>query len=127
LAVAVTREQVIEYLSALPPERLRELIAELEDIWGIEQSAGSPPVDDGEMFLLTNVGPVEWDVVLLEPGPQRIAIIRAVRESSPSLSLGEARALVDAAPVAVREGLDRYDAHVLLERLRALGAVAELR
>ena len=126
-AVAVTREQVIEYLSALTPERLRDLIVELEDIWGIERSVCSPSGDDSEVFLLTNVGPVAWEVVLLEPGPQRVAVIRAVREGSPSLSLGEARALVDSVPVAVREGLDRYEAHELLERLRALGAVVELR
>lgn len=125
MAVALTREQVVDYLSALPPQRVRELIGELEELWGIARPV-NPPRDDDDMFRTSNPGPVEWDVVLIEPGPQRIAVIRAVREIS-SLSLGEARTLVDSVPIVVGEGLDRYDAHVLLERLRALGAVAELR
>ena len=53
-------------------------------------------------------------------------MIVAVREGS-SLSLGEARALVDAAPATVREQLTRWEAHELVERLRALGATVELR
>ena len=68
--MALTREQVVAYLSALSPAELHELIR---------------------------------------------------------LSLGEARALVDAAPVTVREELTRWEAGELVERLRALGATVELR
>lgn len=126
--MALTREQVVAYLSALSPAELHELIRELEHIWGLERSVGSPSPsgEHREMFMVSNLGPEGWDVVLLEVGPQRIAMIVALREGS-NLSLGEARALVDAAPVTVREELTRWEAGELVERLRAVGATVELR
>jgi large subunit ribosomal protein L7/L12 len=126
--VAITREQVIDYLSALSPERTRELISELEELWGIARPRYPEHILD-RFFRTSNPGPITlgWDLVLLEPGPQRIAVIRAMCELSQGLSLGEARTLVDSAPVVIREALDRHDANALLERLRALGAAAELR
>jgi large subunit ribosomal protein L7/L12 len=68
----------------------------------------------------------EWRVVLLDVGPQRVAVMKVLRELL-NLPLRETKALVDAPPVAVGEDLDREAAEHLHERLLAAGAAAEVR
>ncbi len=68
----------------------------------------------------------EFDVILKEIGPNKINVIKAVREVT-TLGLKEAKDLVEAAPKAVKEAIAKADAEALLKKLQDAGAVAEIR
>ena len=68
----------------------------------------------------------EFDVILKSPGSGKIAVIKAVREAT-GLGLKEAKAVVDGAPKAVKEGVSKEDAEALKEKLEAAGAEVELK
>ena len=68
----------------------------------------------------------EFTLVLKEIGANKIAVIKAVREIT-GLGLSEAKAVVDGAPSNVKEGLAKEAANEALEKLKAAGAVAELK
>ena len=68
----------------------------------------------------------EFDVVLTAAGAQKIAVIKAVREAT-GLGLAEAKALVDGAPKAVKEGVSKDDAEALKAKLEEAGATVELK
>jgi large subunit ribosomal protein L7/L12 len=128
LAVAISREQVIEYLSALSPSALHDLMLELEDLWGIER----PGIGPQYVTLGAPLWPPdsEWEpefsVILREVGPHRVAVIRTVRAGL-NVSISEARALVDSAPVTLREHLNHYEVEQLHNALRAVGAEVDVR
>lgn len=124
--VPVTREQVVDYLTALSPEQLRELIVELEDLWSIERPATVEPRYVTMGVALDGPELPVWSVILLDTGPQRIAVVKALREHS-ARSLSELKALVDAAPSEIAIELPRTEAEALHDRLVALGAKVELR
>ena len=72
------------------------------------------------------VGPVEVSVILKEVGPSKVQVIKAVRELT-GLGLVEAKALVDAAPTAVKEGASVEAAAEVKAKLEAAGAVVEIK
>ena len=68
----------------------------------------------------------EFDVVLTSAGAQKIAVIKAVREAT-GLGLAEAKAMVDGAPKAIKEGVSKDDAEALKAKLEEAGASVELK
>ncbi|MDQ7013604.1 MAG: 50S ribosomal protein L7/L12 [Planctomycetota bacterium] len=99
----------------------------LKDAYGIEPAAGGavmmagPAAGGGEAAEQT-----EFDVILKNPGGEKIKVIKLVREAT-GLGLKEAKAIVDAAPKAIKEGLGKEEAEKLLESLKEAGADAELK
>ncbi len=128
--MTVTREAVVAFLDGLSTLELAELIAALQERLGVrlEEAAvrvvmGAAPV---QVVMGAEPESTEFDVVLEDFGGDKVAVIRALRELSP-IGLREAKALVESAPVKVREFLPREEAKAIAERLRAAGARVSVR
>jgi large subunit ribosomal protein L7/L12 len=114
----------IEELSAL---ELSELVKALEDRFGV--SAAAPVAAVGAAAPAAAEAEEEkanYNVVLTNGGSNKIGAIKAVREISPDLSLGDAKELVENPPKAVKENVPTEEAKAMKEKLEAAGATVEL-
>ncbi|MDW2974534.1 MAG: 50S ribosomal protein L7/L12 [Alphaproteobacteria bacterium] len=117
-------QKLVEELSKLSVLEAVELSKALEETWGVSAAAA----------VAVAAGPVaaaaeektEFDVVLAEVGANKLAVIKAVKEAT-GLGLGEAKALVESAPKAVKEGLAKDEAEKLKASLEAAGAKVEMK
>jgi large subunit ribosomal protein L7/L12 len=116
---------IIETIGGLTVLELAELVKALEEKFGV--SAAAP-------VMMAGVAPAaeaaevqdEFDVVLTGAGEKKIQVIKVVREIT-SLGLKEAKALVDEAPKAAKEGVSKDEAEELQKRLQEAGATVELK
>lgn len=125
--MAVTEEQVIDYLSNLTVMDLATLVTTLEDKWGVEAApvavAGPAMAVDGPAAAEEQT---EFDVILTNCGEKKIQVIKAVRELT-SLGLKEAKTLVDGAPNPVKEGVAKDEAEEVKKKLEEAGASVEIK
>ena len=125
----VTKEQVIDFLSAMPVMELAGLVKELEDKWGVSAAApvamAAAPAAGGDAAPAEEK--TEFDVLLKSFGEKKINVIKAVRELVPGLGLKEAKELVEGAPSKVKEGVSKDDAEAAVKKLKEAGADAELK
>ncbi|ACT59774.1 50S ribosomal protein L7/L12 [Hirschia baltica] len=121
-------EQIVEDLSALSVMEAAELATLLEEKWGV--SAAAPvavaAAGGGEAAAAAEEK-TEFDVVLKAAGAKKINVIKAVREIVSGLGLKEAKELVEAAPKAVKEGVDKAEAEEIKKKLEEAGAEVELK
>jgi large subunit ribosomal protein L7/L12 len=117
--------EAIEKMSVL---ELSELIKEIEDKFGVSAAAPVAVAAAGPVAgpADTESEQTEFDVVLKEVGPEKIKVIKAVRELT-GLGLKEAKEVVDGAPSTVKEGLEKDAADAAVAALKEVGAVAELK
>ena len=123
--MAVTREEVIEFLSNLTILEMADLVSELEEKWGVSAAAAvvaGPAAGAGEAAEEKT----EFDVVLTEVGNQKIKVIKAVKEIT-GLGLKDAKDFVENLPKTVKEGLPKDQAEELVSKLTSAGAAAELK
>jgi len=126
---AMSTEDWIEELKGISVLELSERIKALEEEFGVSATAvaaaapaaGGGGAEDGAEEESSTV-----DVVLVAPGDKKIQVIKAVRAAT-GLGLKEAKALVDGAPKAVKEGLDREEADKLKSELEEAGGEVELK
>jgi large subunit ribosomal protein L7/L12 len=128
--MATSTAEWIEELKGISVLELSERIKALEEEFGVSAQAaaaapaagagggdaGGPPVEEQSAF----------DVVITAAGDKKIQVIKVVRAAT-SLGLKEAKALVDEAPKAVREGVDRDEAEKLKAELEEAGASVEIK
>jgi large subunit ribosomal protein L7/L12 len=123
MAVADLIDQV-EKLTVL---ELNELVKALEEKWGVSAAA---PVAVAAAGPATAAAPAaektEFDAVLTDIGPEKIKVIKAVREIT-SLGLTEAKAFVESAPKAVKEGVPKDEAESIKKKLEEVGAKVEIK
>ena len=130
MATKISTEDWIEELKGISVLELSERIKALEEEFGVSATAvaaaapaaGAPAGDgggDGEESSTV-------DVVLTEVGGQKVPVIKVVRAAT-GLGLKEAKALVDAAPGPVKEGVERDEADKLKAELEEAGATVELK
>lgn len=120
--------QLIEEVKALTVLELSELVKALEEEFGVSAAA---PVAVAAAPAAGAAAPAaeektEFDVVLSAVGAEKIKVIKAVREIT-GLGLGEAKALVEAAPKAVKEGVAKDEAESMKAKLEEAGATVELK
>src|SRR5262245_6562743 len=126
----VTTEDWIEELKGISVLELSERIKALEEEFGVSAtavSAAGPAA--GEGAAADGAGEEEAatvDVVLTAPGDKKIQVIKALRAAT-GLGLKEAKALVDSAPKAVKEGIDREEADKLKGELEEAGGEVEVK
>lgn len=124
----LNREQVIDYLSALPVMEIAELVKELEDKWGVSAAA---PVAVAAAGPAADAGPVEekteFDVVLTSFGDKKINVIKALRAQMQGLGLKEAKEMVEGAPTTLKEAVSKDEAEELAKALKEAGAAVELK
>ena len=116
---------MIEEVKSLTVLELNELVKALEEEFGVSAAAMAAPAAGGAAAPAAEEK-TEFDVVLAEIGAEKIKVIKVVREIT-GLGLGEAKALVEAAPKAVKEGVSKDDAEELKKKLEEVGAKVELK
>ena len=115
---------IIEELKGLTVLELSELVHAVEDEFGVSAAAAvAGPAADGGAAAAEQT---EFDVVLKAAGGNKIAVIKVVREVT-GLGLKEAKALVDGAPKALKEGVSKEDAEAIKTKLEEAGAEVELK
>ena len=119
-------KKLAEELTKLTVLEVNELKNVLKDEYGIEPAAAAVAVAAGPTAS-TDAGEekTEFDVVLKEVGGQKVAVIKAVKEIT-GLSLGEAKAIVEDAPKAVKEKVSKDEAETAKKALEDAGATVEL-
>lgn len=125
----LTKEDVIEFISNMSVLELSELIKEMEEKFGVSAAApmammAAGPADAGAGAAAEEK--TEFDVVLTAHGDKKIQVIKEVRAIT-SLGLKDAKELVESAPKAIKEGVDKEEAEKLKEQLEAAGAQVELK
>ncbi|MDO4840738.1 MAG: 50S ribosomal protein L7/L12 [Desulfovibrionaceae bacterium] len=127
--MAVTKEEVIEFISSMSVLELSELIKELEEKFGV--SAAAPAVAVAAAPAAGAAAPAaeektEFDVILKEAGANKIAVIKVVRALT-SLGLKEAKDKVDNLPSTLKEGVSKEDAEAAKKQLTEAGATVEVK
>lgn len=118
-----------EQLVGLTVLEVNELSTILKEEYGIEPAAAAvavaAPAAGGAEAGEAEVTKSEFDVVLKDAGAQKVAVIKAVKDAT-GLGLGEAKAIVDAAPKTVKEKVAKEEAEAMKKALEEAGATVEL-
>ncbi len=117
-------QKLVEELSKLTVLEAVELSKALEETWGVS-AAAAVAVAAGPAAAAAEEK-TEFDVVLAETGANKLAVIKAVKDIT-GLGLGEAKALVESAPKAVKEAVAKDEAEKMKATLEAAGAKVELK
>ncbi len=120
-------KKIIDEVSALTVLELSDLVKALEETFGVTAAAPmmmAAAPGGGEAAAAEEQ--TEFTVMLTDIGAKKIQVIKEVRAVT-SLGLKEAKELVESAPVAVKENLNKEDAEAIKEKLSAAGATAELK
>lgn len=132
IKLSASAQKVMELVEKMNVLELNDLVKALEEKFGVSAAA---PMMMGAMPAMAAPGaeaaPVEekteFDVILANAGANKIAVIKAVRELNQALGLVEAKALVEAAPKPVMEGVKKDAAEEAKKKLEAAGAKVELK
>ena len=123
----ITKDQVIEWLSAQTILDLAALVKELEGKWGVSAAAAVAAAAPGAAAAAPAAeAQTEFTVVLKEAGANKIGVIKEVRAIT-GLGLKEAKDLVEAAPKNVKENAPKAEAEEIKKKLEAAGAKVELK
>ena len=117
-------QKIVEELSKLTVQEAVELSKALEETWGV--SAAAVAVAAGPAAGAAAEEKTEFDVVLTDVGANKLAVIKAVKDIT-GLGLGEAKALVESAPKAVKEAVAKDEAEKMKATLEAAGAKVEMK
>ncbi|HLS35997.1 MAG TPA: 50S ribosomal protein L7/L12 [Bacillota bacterium] len=121
----MSKDQIIEAIKEMSVLELNDLVKAIEEEFGVTAAApvavagGAAEGDAAEEQS-------EFDVVLEDAGASKIQVIKVVREVT-GLGLKDAKDLTDAAPKAVKEGVDKEEAEEIKEKLEEAGATVELK
>ena len=131
--MAVTKDDVVEYLKGMSLLEASELVKELEEVFGVSAAAAAAPMmmaapagGDGAGAAAAEEKDT-FDVVLQSAGGNKIAVIKVVREVVAGLGLKEAKDLVDGAPKALKEGVSKDEAEEIKTKLTEAGATVEVK
>ena len=117
---------LIEEVKALTVLELSELVHALEEEFGVSATAMAAPAAGAGAAAAPVEEKTEFDVVLADIGAEKIKVIKVVREIT-GLGLGEAKALVESAPKAIKEAVGKDEAEELKKKLEEVGAKVELK
>ena len=128
--MAIAKEELLETIENMNVLELAELVKALEDKFGITAAApvaiaAAPAAGAAAEAAPAEEEKTEFDVRLQEIGPNKINVIKAVREIT-SLGLREAKELVESAPARVKEGIAKDEAESAKSKLEEAGAVVEV-
>ncbi|MDD3595314.1 MAG: 50S ribosomal protein L7/L12 [Sulfuricurvum sp.] len=124
--MAVTKEDVLEFISNLSVLELSELVKEFEEKFGV--SAQPVAVAGGAVAAAgaAEEEKTEFDVILKDGGDKKINVIKVVRAMT-GLGLKEAKDAVEGAPTTLKEGISKQDAEAAKKELEEAGAVVEIK
>lgn len=129
----MTKDEILDAIKQMNVVELSDMVKALEDEFGISAAApvavaaapvaGGAPADGGGG---SSEDQSEFEVNLQDIGPNKINVIKAVREVT-SLGLREAKELVESAPTAIREGVAKEEADEIKSKLEEAGAAVEIK
>ena len=121
--------KIVEDLSALTILQASELVKALETKWGVSAAAVAAPAGGGGGAAAAAPAEekTEFDVILTEGGPNKIAVIKEVRSCVAGLGLAEAKALVEGAPKPLKTGIPKAEAEEIKKKMEAAGAKCEIK
>jgi len=122
--MAVTKEDVLEFISGLSVLELSELVKEFEEKFGV--SAQPVAVAGGAVAGEAAAEKTEFDVVLTDVGAKKIGVIKAVRALT-GLGLKEAKEACEGLPSTIKEGVDKDAAEEAKAALEEAGATVEVK
>ena len=129
MSANVTKEDVISFIENMTVLELSEMVTELEEKFGVSAAAAAMPMGMGMVAggeVAAEEEKTEFDVVLVAAGDKKIQVIKEVRAIT-ALGLKEAKALVDEAPKAVKEGIPEAEAQEIKAKLEEVGASVEIK
>ncbi|WKC77951.1 50S ribosomal protein L7/L12 [Borreliella turdi] len=124
--MALNKEDILTWLEGAKTMEVVDLVTAIEEKFGVTTAVavgGGGAVSTG---VTDSEEQTEFDVILMSFGDSKINVIKEVR-SITGLGLGEAKALVESAPKAIKEGLSKSDAEELKKKLEAVGAKVEVK
>ena len=119
----MTREEIIQAVKDMSVLELNELVKACEEEFGV--SAAAPVADAGAATAAVEEK-TEFDVVLTSAGPNKIKVIKIVRELT-GLGLKEAKDIVDGAPKTIKEAVNKEDAESIKAKLEEVGGGVEIK
>jgi large subunit ribosomal protein L7/L12 len=127
--MAVTKDDVVEFISNMSVLELSELIKEFEEKFGVSAAAPvamamAAPGGAGEAAAAEEK--TEFDVVLTSAGDKKIGVIKEVRAIT-SLGLKEAKDLVEGAPNTIKEAVSKDEAADIKAKIEAAGGTVEIK
>ena len=120
------KEKLIADIKAMSVLELSELVKALEEEFGVSAAATAVAVAAPAAAAEAAEEKTEFDVVLKEVGPEKIKVIKVVRELT-GLGLKEAKDVVDKAPSNVKEGISKEEAEKIVAAFKEVGATCELK
>ena len=124
--MAITKEEIIEAVGSMYVMDLNDLVKAFEEKFGVSAAAMAVAAPGGAGGAAAAEEQTEFNVILAEVGPNKVSVIKAVREIT-GLGLKEAKDLVDGAPKPIKEGVDKAAAEDAKKKLEDAGAKAELK
>ena len=125
--MALSNQELLDAIAAKSVLEISELIKMMEEKFGVSAAAAAVAVAAGPAAAAPAAEEkTEFTVVLAEAGPNKVNVIKAVRELT-GLGLKEAKDLVDGAPKPVKEGVNKADADAAKKKLEEAGAKVDLK
>jgi large subunit ribosomal protein L7/L12 len=122
---------LVDQLSNLTVLQIADLVKALEEKWGVSAAAPVAVAAVGGGAAGAPAAAAEektsFDVILKEAGSNKIGVIKEVRAAVPGLGLAEAKALVESAPKAIKEGASKEEAEEIKKKIEAAGAKVEIK
>ena len=124
--MAITKDDILEAVSAMSVMDLNDLVKAFEEKFGVSAAAVAVAAGPAAAGGAAAEEKSEFDVILADVGANKVSVIKAVSEIT-GLGLKEAKDLVDGAPKAVKEGASKAEAEDAKKKLEEAGAKAELK
>lgn len=126
----MTKEEIIEAIKNMTVLELSDLIKDLEEQFGVSAAApvavAAAPAAGPAAAAPAAEEKTEFDVILSEVGPEKIKVIKVVREIT-GLGLKEAKDLVDNAPKPIKEGVNKDEANNIKAKFEEVGAKVDIK
>ena len=128
----MTKDEIVEAIKGMNVVELSDVVKALEDEFGISAAApvavAAAPAAGGAPAegAAASEEQSEFEVSLKEIGPNKISVIKAVREVT-SLGLREAKELVESAPTSIKDGIAKEEANEIKSKLEDAGAAVEVK
>ena len=123
-------QALVDQLSGLTVLEIADLVKQLEEKWGVSAAAPVAVAAAGPAAGAAAPAAEEktsFDVILTDAGSNKIAVIKEVRAAVAGLGLAEAKALVEGAPKALKEGVTKEEAAEIKKKIEAAGAKVEIK
>ena len=124
--MAITKDDILEAVGSMSVMELNDLVKAFEEKFGVSAAAMAVAAAPGAGGAAAAEEQTEFDVILAEVGANKVGVIKAVREIT-GLGLKEAKDLVDGAPKAVKEGVDKAAAADAKKKLEDAGAKVDVK